>query len=269
LNTPPRRPRDPREAYVTEEQLERILSATGARMILIGGQALAFWAAYYRVPPPIIAITKDVDLLALPSRDVDLIGSRDDVKRLANSLSATAHFPNERALTALVGQVRKHLPSGDYINIDVLHRVYGDITNKAIESRAVDVDTGAGRVRVMHPMDVLQGRLENVHGIPEKQDEHGRAQLELAIEMTRHFLADIAQQGAEKKRPPVLAHVSRIEKMATSDAGRKVAHRHGLFVADAIDPAPLAQVASFVTRKLPQLLELMSPARRAQLSPPP
>jgi len=95
LNTPPRRPRDPREAYVTEEQLERILSATGARMILIGGQALAFWAAYYRVPPPTIAITKDVDLLALPSRDVDPIGS---------------------------------------------NRVYGDITNKAIESRAVDVD---------------------------------------------------------------------------------------------------------------------------------
>jgi len=63
--------------------------------------------------------------------------------------------------------------------------------------------------------------------------------------------------------------VSRIEKMAESDVGRKVAQRHGLFVADAIDPAPLAHVASFVTKKLPQRLELMSPARRARLSPQP
>jgi hypothetical protein len=33
----------------------------------------------------------------------------------------------------------------------------------------------------MHPMDVLQGHLENVYGLSAKQEEHGVAQLRLAI----------------------------------------------------------------------------------------
>ena len=44
----------------------------------------------------------------------------------------------------------------------------------------------------MHPLDVLQGRVENVYGLVEKQDEHGIAQLQLAIGMVRVFLRDIA-----------------------------------------------------------------------------
>ena len=74
------------EAYVTPEQLERILRLAGDGMILVGGQALAFWAAYYRAPAPRIAITKDVDLL----------GTQEDVKRIARGLNAVAIFPHER-----------------------------------------------------------------------------------------------------------------------------------------------------------------------------
>ena len=203
------------EAYVTSEHLERILRLAGDGMILVGGQALAFWAAYYEVPAPRIA--------------------------------------------------KKDLPGGDYINIDVMFRVCGSVATEAIASRAVPAENAAGSFRVMHPMDVLQGRLENVYGLSEKQDEHGLAQLELAIGMTRLFLLDIASQESNRARPVVLSHLSRIETMALSDAGRKVARRHKLHVADAIDPAPVAHIKSFVAKKLPQLGKLMSPARRAEL----
>jgi hypothetical protein len=36
-------------------------------------------------------------------------------------------------------------------------------------------------------------------------------------------------------------------------------------VADAIEPAPVGHIQPFVTKKLPQLLKLMSVARRAEL----
>ena len=83
---------------------------------------------------------------------------------------------------------------------------------------------------VMHPLDVLQGRLDNLYGLTAKQDEHGLAQLELAIAMTRDFLRSIGPQEAalpgRASRPVVLRHLARIEALALSDAGRKVAQRH-------------------------------------------
>ena len=247
------------EVRVPPDLLERILDLAGTDMILVGGQALAFWAAYYHTTAPFIAITKDVDLL----------GTRADVERLAHGLGGRAVFPHKKEMTLLVGQVMKDLPGGDYVNIDVIFRVYGNITTEAITTRAVLAESRAGRFRVMHPLDVLQGRLENVHGLPVKQDEHGVAQLRLAVEMARKFVSDIGSQEAsvagKAARPVALRHLARIEGLALSDAGRKVAKRYGVHVADAIDPSPVAHLKAFVSNKLPRLLKLMSEARRAQL----
>ncbi len=248
-----------REVGITQDLLGAILRLAGTKMVLAGGQALAFWAAYYRVPMPATAITKDVDL----------IGTRADVTRLARGLDAKAVFPRKNSLTMLVGQVMKDLPDGDYVNIDVMFRVYGDVSTEAILDRAVLAENAAGRFSVMHPIDVLQGRLENVYGLADKQDEHGLAQLVLAIDMSRNFVNDIASRetsGPSTHRPVALAHLARIEALALSDAGRKVAKRYGVHVADAIDPAPVKNVVSFMRRKFPQLLQLMSPHRRAELT---
>ena len=95
------------------------------------------------------------------------------------------------------------------------------------------------------------------------------AQLSVAIDVARKFVADIASQEAgdmeESARPVALRHLARIERLAMSDAGRKVAKRHGIHVADAIDPAPVSHMGQFMTKKLPRLLNLMSPQRRAEL----
>ncbi len=247
-----------KEVSVTAALLQRILKLAGTDMILVGGQALAFWAAYYRTTAPTIAVTKDVDLL----------GTRADVSRLAHGLDAQSSFTHKRNLTLLVGQVVKELPDGDYINIDVLYRLYGNITTQQVAARAVLAENAAGQFRVMHPIDVLQTRLENVYGLVDKQNEHGLAQLHLAIEMAQKFIADIASHEAKgiiRARPVALHHLSRIESLALSEAGRKVAKRYGLHVADVIDPTPVQHIKLFTSLKLPQLLKLMSPARRAEL----
>jgi hypothetical protein len=118
------------EVRVSPDLLERILELAGTDMILVGGQALAFWAAYYYTTAPSIAITKDVDLL----------GTRADVERLAHGLGGKAVFPHKNEMTLLVGQVMKDLPGGDYVNIDVMFRVYGGITDH--HSRSVRRKSG-------------------------------------------------------------------------------------------------------------------------------
>ena len=92
------------------------------------------------------------------------------------------------------------------------------------------------------------------------------AQLRLAIEMVQKFVGDIAsRESTGAGRPIVLRHLARIEALSLSDAGRKVAKGHGVHVADAIDPTPVGHIKPFVSKKLPQLLKLMSAERRAEL----
>lgn len=247
------------EVAIRPALLERIVRLAGPEAVLVGGQALAFWASYHGVDMPVAAVTKDADFLA----------QRADVARIALGLAGLAHYPHEKAPTALAGQVTKNLPGGDYVNIDVLFRLHGDVTTSALRARAASVELGGVSFKVLHPMDMLQGRLENLHSLTEKQNEQGVAQLQLAIRTVRAFIAQEATRGrgddAAGRRPVVLKHLSRVAAMARSDAGRKVARRFKVHVADVLDARDLASAPEFTAKELPLIAPLMSRAwRRVQ-----
>lgn len=142
---------------------------------------------------------------------------------------------------------------------------------KKILQRAVQVTFGTTRFQVMHPLDVLGSRLANLHQLQEKQNEKGALQLALAIKVARKFLqsevALASPADTATGRSPLQPLVSEIERLALSDAGRKVAARWGQHVADAIDPS-LIPAGPFSIRKWPTLRPLMSAAHAGQFTPP-
>jgi hypothetical protein len=248
-----------REAVAPSDVVESLLRAAGTRLVLVGGQALAFWMDRYGVEMPgrIPYVSRDIDFLAESAADVD------EVHRLARVLGGHAIIPRRRALTALVGQAVRDVSETELINVDVVFRVLGADAN--LRSRAVEVRYRDMTFRVMHPMDVLKSRVDNLHALPEKQNEIGKAQLTAAIAVAQAFLRDAAKgPSTAQGRPVTLRYAGFLERLATSDAGRKVAARFGVHVADAIEPDAIPN-AQFRKKQLPRLARLMSEARRRQV----
>jgi len=253
------------EAITPREVLDQLLCAAGDDLVLVGGQALAFWVHRYGLvlPGDVVAVSADTDFLASSAAD------RAAVLRMAAALQGKTQFPSRRALTALVGQAVLDINDDEFINVDVVFRVIG-LTQEAVRKRAVRVEFDNTSFVVMHPLDVLRSRLANLHQLVEKQNPKGVMQLALAIDVARQFLreeASVAPRQATSARSPLQPFVSEIERLAREDAGRKVARRFGLHVADAIDPS-LIPAGTFWRRKWPELSPLMSPPYAARFSPP-
>jgi hypothetical protein len=251
-----------RQATIPRQIVDELLAAAGDDLVLIGGQSLATWMGRYGVAMPggFDFVSRDVDFLAA-SR-----GDKASVKRLARALGGRAAFPPERAaFTSLIGQAIRELSEDEVFNVDVLHAMWGAETDQ-VRNRAQHVRDGELEYRVLHPLDVLKSRLDNLHGLKEKQNDLGKAQLVAAIDVARAYLREqAALEPREAKRPVTLRYVGFIQNLAMTAAGKKVATRHGIHVADAIEPDAVRS-KEFREKTLPRLVPLMSPARRREIS---
>lgn len=255
-------------AVTPQHMVEQLLNSAGEDLVLVGGQALAFWVRWYDLAlrdPRNPVVSNDVDFLSQSAAD------RDSVRRLAGAIKGQVLYPNEKALTALVGQAYLEVSEEEYLNVDVIFRVLGLTAREVMKRARRIVPDGRPPFLVMHPLDVLYSRLINLYKLPERRDDKGRMQLALGIDVGRAFLRGEAQEadaaGTAAGRSPIQDYVSRIEKMATEDAGRKVALRDALHVADAIDPN-LIPPGPFWTKRWPALKELMSPQYSGAIRPP-
>ena len=248
--------------------VKRLLGAADETEVLVGGQALSVWIVKYglQLPADLPVITRDTDFL---TQSAAVTAS---VEKFARAINGKASFPRRLDLTALVGQVELALSDESYINVDVIFRIVGLDPAKVL-ARAVRVELpGATTFLVMHPFDLLKSRLANLHELREKQNDKGAAQLRLAIDVARAWLQEQAARYPPAEtgagRSPIQTLVSEIEKLAIDDAGRKVAKRWGVHVADAIDPS-LIPAGPFWTRKWSALKALMSDGYAERFVAPP
>ena len=247
--------RDRIEANTPPDVIKGLVDVAGDD-VLIGGQALAIWVQLYNIEVP--------DTMATVSRDVDFlttsVTSKSSLYRYADVLKGQAHVYSSEIMTSLVGQAYKELPDNKYLNVDVLWTMTG-IDPESVRTNAVHITFNESSFFVMSPMDVLRSRMINLHKIPEKGTEAGIMQLKLAVGVMREHLRGKATEYTAEElstgRSPLQTMVSAIEKLAIDDAGRKIAKRFGVHVADAIDPS-LIPAGPFWVKKWPKLKNLMS-----------
>lgn len=237
MNTTPLQPDD--EVALDAATLDRLLSNMGDDMVLVGGQALAFWMDWYGVDAG----------GAVVSNDGDLIGSMSEARALARQLHARLLEPAPTALTSLVAQLRLPVAGGKERNIDVLHLLFtteglrkSNVFTLRVKADSVVVESDDGRrFRVMDPFDVLEARVHNAVGLASSKGPHVVTQARWAIEVARGALRHLASQTDPEGR--LGGRLQRLYKLAHSAVGRRLFAEHGLDVLDAVEPAELYRLS--------------------------
>jgi len=220
------------ESAISEEELLKLLRVS-KDAVLIGGQALAFWVAYFgiEIPP---------GPRAFISGDADFLGFVEHVKTFSDAIGGRPEYPSKHQMTALHGVVTKHTRGGEQIGVDVLRSVVG-IDSHGVKQRAIEVhhpSDPALRFKVMNPIDCMVSRFENLRKLREKQNEVGVWQGNISIAVCHAYLEKLIALADERQAIRV---ATRILGVAGTAPGLQAFRNYGLEPLDAI---PIDRFAS-------------------------
>ena len=252
------------EAHLTPEDVRKILSICSPRGLLVGGQSLAFWADHLQVDRP-------ANLVSGVTADADFIGDSVLAKELGKRLGWQTWIPDLDDSTPQTGKVTQRTKSGEVKQVDFLSGVVG-LTTKDLARRAIEMGVpGVGNLRVIHPIDVLDSRIQNLHLLPEKRTDAGIAQARLAVDVARAF---IRQEVATHGERAGLKLLERVADIAGDIAAVRVFLLYGV---DPLSAVPLEdfrttsalhkvrwpQIVTEVTEKRESLRRLSSKSSRS------
>ena len=215
--------------------------------VLVGGQAVAFWIAYFGVRSRLAALTKDIDFL----------GTRNDAKRAAARLALPhqlklATFDDAPPNTAVLSVRLEGYP--EPVMIDYLSGVLG-LDSKDIVRSAVSVEVDKARLGVVHPLLLLQAKVWNLYRIPAKRTPEGIEQTRLAIEIAAAFIE--SRMAARAAPRELLKAVETGGRFAATAPARYAREQHALECLKAVPPPVLKKgvlPAAFHQERWPRIL---------------
>lgn len=228
----------------------RIRDATGRPYLLVGGQAVNYWAERYLPTEPVLR-----ELLPFTSEDIDFRGNREDVQRIADQLNQVPVYPPKVAMTALAGAVPFRIGNLKS-NIEIVRQIPG-VSPATVDSLAIQAEWAGRQIRVLDPISLLACKLELAFTIPQtarRDVEHVRILVHCVRGFLREFLA-----GVQENRLPAkgwLGAVNRILRMARSARGRKAAGRFGINWTEAL---PLLEIKASTQTKIVRFREKQLP----------
>ena len=210
-------------------------NAVGKPYVIIGGQAVNYWAETYLEKEPGLA-----QWLPFTSKDIDFQGDRRDVLRIAKDLGVRAQLPNSREMTALAGIIPFQI--GDLRTSIEVVRVFPGMPKSTIEQWALRANRAGKEIRVLDPLSLLDSKLRLALDLDQKERrdvEH----LRIMLVCVRAFLRETLR-GVEAGALPArgwLGAVERVLKLAESSRGKKAVRKLGV---DWTQALPLTEIAA-------------------------
>jgi hypothetical protein len=239
------------EAVLSPDDLRAILKICSTEGVLVGGQALAFWADHFAVSHP-------ANLEPAVSADADFIADGALARKLARALGWKAWIPGFDDATFQSGKVTQKQPDGSVKQVDFLSSVAGlateDVLRRALEMEVPQI----GRLRVMHPIDVLDSRIQNLALIPAKRTQTGVSQAMLAIDVAHAFISAEIDERGEKK---ALKLLERIAKIADNDGAIGVFLKYNIDALLAVPLEDFKTTTALHTQRWPQIVSALAKRR--------
>jgi hypothetical protein len=195
--------------------LKLIYSNPSGRIIIVGGQAVNFWASRYAPDEP--------ELLAyrpFTSGDLDLLGSIGDAYRLGLETNTEVERPRRGAASPIVANVRINA-AGVVRSVQFLKSLRG-VTNCEIDDNAVQFGVGDTNIYVADPITMLKAKLHNLVEL----DQHGRNDrnhvdiLRLCVRLFLERQLTTADEGEAAARQ-CLRNLQRILELSRSAVTRR------------------------------------------------
>ena len=222
-----------------------IRDATGQPYLLIGGQAVNYWAERYLATEPQLK-----SLQPFTSEDIDFKGGSADVQRIARQLELAPSYPPKVQMTALAGVIPFKI-GGMKSNIEVVRRIPG--VSDSVDLLAVQAEWNGKAIRVLDPISLLACKLELVASVSQKK-RRDVAHLKILLPCVRAFLNEFLQRVERNEIPAKhwLGAVNQVLKLTTDKRARKIASKHLIIWPEIL---PLTTIAKSQNEKIKRFRE--------------
>ncbi|WP_311945770.1 hypothetical protein [Halomonas piscis] len=189
------------------------------RLVLLGGQAIAFWGAYYYESQ-----LETAEAAALTSSDLDIVaGTKEGVRVLARAWEACPRFPGPDDQTPNMAVIELQRPelreSGGHFTVDVMNSVYGHIDaehlmawSELVEWTLDEEGHSVMRFRVVSPPMLLWTRIANLYyrHMGEEAIQRELVRTDMLCRIVREHLENFAQDVVTEPtlRRPALKHAA-------------------------------------------------------------
>lgn len=214
-------------------------------VVLIGGQAVAFWIGYFNIEPRLAALT----------RDVDYLGTKAEARRASARLTVPhrlriATLDDATPATTLLAVDMAGYP--EPVLIDYLAEIVG-VSSGEITRSAVTIEFQGQPLRVIHPLQLLQAKIWNLYRLAQKRTPEGIEQACLAIEIV---IAFVERAGLSQR--DLLKTIETIGRFAATTPARYAREHYRLDCLAAVPPSVLRNgilPPAFQEKRWPQILD--------------
>ncbi len=223
----------------------------GEPLVLIGGQAVNYWAELYSTEEPGLEKWQP-----FTSEDIDFQGNREDVRTIASQLGSAPVFPRPVEMTALVGMIP--FQRGDLKSqIEVVASVPG-VPAKLLQATALEATWEKHQIRVIDPISLLYAKAHLALKVQQK-GRRDADHLAIMVLCVRAFLKETSRKIEDGSLPARnwLAAVERVLRLSESSTGAKTARRFGtdwteVLPLNEIEHCAVSQIVPFRDKRLPR-----------------
>jgi hypothetical protein len=233
--------------------LLRVFDEREAEALIVGGQAVNFWAEVFEAEEPELQKYRP-----FTSADLDLLRPDLPARRLLRARAGTVEAerdPFGKAFTIVSHTFLIQGKEGKVLAVDDLKTVPG-LTPEEVKKGTLIVEFSGVRLRVLNPIACLKAKLHNVGAI-DQRDRQDEKHVRILIPCVRAFLRRLVLEAQISGNcRPALNALQLLLLLTSHHKSIKVARAHGFAL---LQTVPLADVRrsrhpkllTFVAKRLP------------------